>query len=181
MVVLVCRSAKVAPTPIVREHLYRAAHTPSPPPNHCCPSFLDQLVPTSTLFLPGAQTPRLQMDTSWTWGCSVLSICGVSRLLPLSAVFSILLNCQPQLNIQHECDSTLGFVQLLSGGGFSFFFSFDFFPANDLVRFPKPLASGKASETGNLTTNDPLLAIVQMNSGQVLESLRPHFLPTIKI
>ena len=34
MVVLVCRSAKVAPTAIVREHLYRAAHTPlssSPP------------------------------------------------------------------------------------------------------------------------------------------------------
>ena len=123
MVVLVCRSAKVAPTPIVREHLYRAAHTPSPPPNHCCPSFLDQLVPTSTLFLPGAQTPLLQMDTSWTWGCSVLSICGVSRLLPLSAVFSILLNCQPQLNIQHECDSTLGFVQLLSGGGFCEFCS----------------------------------------------------------
>ena len=41
MVVLVCRSAKVAPTAIVREHLYRAAHTPSPPPHHCCPSFLD--------------------------------------------------------------------------------------------------------------------------------------------
>ena len=56
-------------------------------------------------------------------------------------------------------------------------FSFYFFP----VRFAKPLASGKASEAGNLTTNDPPLAIVQMNSGQVLESLRPHFLPTIKI
>ena len=41
MVVLVCRSAKVAPTPIVGEHLYRAAHTPSPPPSHCCPSSLD--------------------------------------------------------------------------------------------------------------------------------------------
>ena len=29
--------------------------------------------------------------------------------------------------------------------------------------------------------NDPALVIVQMNSGQVLESLRPHFVPTIKI
>ena len=62
MVVLVCRSAKVAPSAIVREHLYRAAHTPSPPPRHCCPSFLDQLVLTSTLFLP-PQTPPLQMET----------------------------------------------------------------------------------------------------------------------
>ena len=187
MVVLVCRSAKVAPTPIVREHLYRAAHTPSPPPPHCCPSFLDQLVLTSTLFLSGAETPLLQMDTSWNWGCSVLIYCGLSRLLPLSTIFNIprfasnsqhlptpgpILQYDVSINVTVPWDLYDSSLEVVFPC-----FSFYFFP----VRFAKPLASGKASEAGNLTTNDPPLAIVQMNSGQVLESLRPHFLPTIKI
>ena len=97
MVVLVCRSAKVAPTAIVREHLYRAAHTPSPPPpNHCCPSFPTTPLPRPHVvhpFPPAVLKPiLLKMVIMINEGMlSAHTFCGVSP--PLSTIISM---CRPR-------------------------------------------------------------------------------------